>query len=511
VISYSPPWTWRDHFAITPESCIKIKSMRYFNVKAPNAIAGREPMAIQIHEVVQQIRSAALSQDETALTDGQLLIRFLEERDQAAVATLVRRHGSMVWGVCRRILDRHHDAEDAFQATFLVLIRKASSVRKKEAVGNWLYGVAHQTALRARAMLAKRRVRERQETLMPEQPNSESHAGRELQAVLDQELSRLPEKYRTAIVLCDLEGRTRMEAARQLRCPEGTVAARLARARKMLAGRLTRRGVLVSSGVLAAALTHNAAHGLVPASVIANTIKALTTVLVGQAAATGAISVKVAALAEGVLKAMFLNKLLKITVVLLVGLGVAAFGGGLAMHHANAAQDKTANSKDSTSVPAQQDKAKQEPKESKPAAPTPAPADPTLQSGEPRDLKDLAALAEKQVAIKRAGVKVAEAQVKIAEAKLKGLKAKIVAAEATIGAAKKRLDRDKNAGPVVGAGVLEEDEAAYRIAVAALEDAQSGVQVGEGQVMLEAARRDVAIAELEEAELRLNQIRERLK
>jgi RNA polymerase sigma factor (sigma-70 family) len=468
-------------------------------------------MAIQIHEVVQQLRSVAQGRDEPALTDGQLLMRFIEQCDRAAVATLVRRHGSMVWGVCRRILESHQDAEDAFQATFLVLIRKATSIRKKEAVGNWLYGVAHQTALKARAMLAKRRTRERQEALMPERAVADKQTGRDLQALLDHELSRLPDKYRKVIVLCDLEGNTRTEASRQLGCPEGTVAARLARARKMLARRLTFRGVTVSGGVLAAALTQDAASGTVPASVVANTIKALSAVLLGQAAATGAISMKVAALAEGVLKAMFLNKLLKITAVLLLGVGLAAFSSGLAMHQANAAQNKTTEANGSPSVPARQDKSTRESRDSKPAALAPAPADPTLQSGEPRDLKDLAALAEKQVAIKRAGVKVAEAQMKIAEAKLKALKAKVVAAEATVAAAKKRLERYKNAGTGVGQSEIDDAETAYRTAVAALEEAQSGIQVGEGTVLLESAHRDVALAELDEAELRLSQIRDRLK
>src|SRR5262249_55047769 len=154
----------------------------------------------------------------------QLLERFLEHRDEAAVAALVRRHAPMVWGVCRRVVGNHHDAEDAFQATFLVLIRKASSVRARELVGNWLYGVAHQTALKTRALLAKRRAREKQMTDLPESTDAKQEAWRDLQAVLDQELSRLPDKYRVAIVLCDLEGKTRREVACQLNLPEGTLA-----------------------------------------------------------------------------------------------------------------------------------------------------------------------------------------------------------------------------------------------------------------------------------------------
>src|SRR5437867_8973662 len=147
----------------------------------------------------------------------------------------------MVWGVCCRVLGKHHDAEDAFQATFLVLVRKAASIVHRDKVANWLYGVAHQTALKARATAAKRGAREKQVTAMPEPAREEQGPWDDLQPLLDQELSRLPQKYRTVIVLCDLEGKTRKEAARHLKVAEGTVASRLATARAMLARRLTRR------------------------------------------------------------------------------------------------------------------------------------------------------------------------------------------------------------------------------------------------------------------------------
>jgi len=148
----------------------------------------------------------------------------------------------MIWGVCWRILRTHHDAEDAFQATFLVLVRKAGSARKREMVGNWLYGVAHQTALKARATAAKRFSRERQVVDMSEPAVKESDRSCDLQAFLDQELSRLPDKYRVGILLCDLEGKTRKEAARQLGLPEGTLAGRLTGRRAVLAKRLARYG-----------------------------------------------------------------------------------------------------------------------------------------------------------------------------------------------------------------------------------------------------------------------------
>ncbi len=144
-------------------------------------------------------------------------------------------------GVCRRLLRSHHDAEDAFQATFLVFVQKAATLPNRETVGNWLYGVAHQTAVRMRAMVAKRGVWERQVTVIPEPATAEQYVWNDLAPVVDEELSRLPDKYRVLIVLCDLEGVTRKEVARRLDIPEGTAASRLATARAMLAKRSRRR------------------------------------------------------------------------------------------------------------------------------------------------------------------------------------------------------------------------------------------------------------------------------
>src|SRR5947208_14454781 len=154
----------------------------------------------QMSKVLQHLRSAALLGEGAELTDGQLLECFVSRREPAALEALVRRHGPMVWGVCRRILRNHHDAEDAFQAAFLVLVRKAASVKPREMVGNWLYGVAHQTALKARATVAKLRTRERQVVDMPDPAVKEQDLAGDLQTLLDQELSRLPDKYRVAVV-----------------------------------------------------------------------------------------------------------------------------------------------------------------------------------------------------------------------------------------------------------------------------------------------------------------------
>jgi RNA polymerase sigma factor (sigma-70 family) len=281
----------------------------------------------QTGNLIDHFRRAVLAGGEADLTDGQLLECFVSGRNEKAVAALVRRHGPMVWGVCRRVLRNHHDAEDAFQATFLVLVRKAASIVPRELVGNWLYGVAHQTALKARATAAKRQAREKQVKELPE-PEAVTQPGLwdDLEPLLDQELSRLPDKYRVAIVLCDLKGKSRKEVARQLSIPEGTLSSRLTTARAMLAKRLARHGLAVSGGGLAAALSQKAASASVPTSVVSSTIKAASLLAAGGAAA-GVASVKVAALTEGVLKTMLLNKLKMAMVVVLV-LGMVATGVG---------------------------------------------------------------------------------------------------------------------------------------------------------------------------------------
>jgi RNA polymerase sigma factor (sigma-70 family) len=279
-------------------------------------------------KVIQHLRRAVLLKDGAGLTDAQLLQEYLHHREEAALAALVRRHGPMVWGVCRRVLHNYHDAEDAFQATFLVFVRKATSLASPELLANWLYGVAHQTALKARATVAKRHSRERQVKEMPEPAVSENNLWNDLQPLLDQELSRLPDKYRSAIVLCDLEGKTRKEAARQLGVPEGTVAARLARGRKMLAQRLAKHGLALSAGSLAAILAQQTASASVPSVVVGSTIKAAALIAAGQAAAAGAISVQAVALMEGVLKTMFLTKL-KIVTTIVLGMGLLGISWGL--------------------------------------------------------------------------------------------------------------------------------------------------------------------------------------
>jgi RNA polymerase sigma factor (sigma-70 family) len=298
------------------------------------------PLSVAVQHLLADLRPGG------GMTDGELLARFMASRDEDALAALVRRHASMVWGVCRRLLN-HHDAEDAFQATFLVLVRKAAGVPRR-AVANWLYGVARQTAVRLRATAAKRGRRETQVVNMPE-PTTPEVRDADLQRVVDEELSRLPDHYRGVVVLCDLEGMTRKEAARQLGLPEGSVASRLARARAMLAKRLAQRGVVFAGGSVAAVLSAGSASASAPPALVASTIKAAGLLAAGQVA--GVVSAKVAALTEGVVKAMFVSKTKGVlAVVLVVGLALGGTGAGIGLstHSAAVAQQTGSNPGDGT-------------------------------------------------------------------------------------------------------------------------------------------------------------------
>jgi len=267
----------------------------------------------QLNKVIHNLRHILDQRDWSAPPDCDLLRRYVQLRDEAAFETLVRRHGPMVLGVCRRILRNLHDAEDAFQAYFLVLVRKAPGLRAPGTIGNWLYGVAYRTALHARGLALKRRTKEASvavRTEVPEDPWSE------LRDILDRELERLPEKYRTVVVLCDLQGKTRKEAARHLGWAEGTVASRLARSRCLLAKRLSQSGLAVTAAAVAMQFGQNAAPACVPQALLGSTIKAASLFGAGQAAEAGSVSAHVAVLAQGVLKTMLLTKLKSMAVVL---------------------------------------------------------------------------------------------------------------------------------------------------------------------------------------------------
>jgi RNA polymerase sigma factor (sigma-70 family) len=258
--------------------------------------------------IVQQLCRAASA----GLPDRELLDALVGRRDEAAFEALLRRHGPMVLAVCRRTLGNAHDAEDAFQATFLVLLRKAASLRKRDALASWLYGVAFHTARRARAMNARRHAREARAVARDRTQQTDADAG------LDEALNALPEKYRLPVVLCELQGRPRKEVAGQLNIPEGTLSSRLATARKMLAKRLRQHGETFA-GVAPLAV-------VLPAERVAATVRAAGLALAGQEIA-GVVSTKVLTLTEGMVRAMFVNKLRALAVAL-VALGALGVGTG---------------------------------------------------------------------------------------------------------------------------------------------------------------------------------------
>jgi RNA polymerase sigma factor (sigma-70 family) len=270
-----------------------------------------------------------ISLDLRVLTDAFLLERFTSQRDEDAFAALVERYGPLVFRVCRRLL-RHEEAKDAFQATFLVLARKAGSIRQHESVGSWLYGVAYRVALKEKASTARRREQQMvTDDLLAAGPAPEA-AWRGFQPALEEEVSQLPPRYRAPVVLCYLEGKSTQEAAQTLGCPRGTVLSRLSRARERLRSRLLRRGLALSVGTIALGLSQGIGPALaLPPSLASSTVQAATLFAAGKAAATGADSAQFVALTKGVLQAMFVTKLKKaalmLLVVLLAGAGALLF------------------------------------------------------------------------------------------------------------------------------------------------------------------------------------------
>jgi RNA polymerase sigma factor (sigma-70 family) len=282
----------------------------------------------QLGPVVRHIRKLVAAQHTDEPTDLQLLRAFAADNDDLAFAVLVRRHGPLVMRVCRHVLRQAQDAEDAFQATFLVLARKATSIHKGEALVSWLHGVAYRMAMNAKRNAARRRQHENQATAAtPANPSWEA-AWREVQLLLDEEIQRLPQKYRAPFLLCFLENRSRADVAHQLGIKEGTVWSRLAQARKLLQRRLTRRGVTLSAVLGAAALSRSAGAASVSNLLAETTVRAAALSVAGQATACGLISEEVANLVKGVAQTMLVTKLRIATMLLLAGTFVAA-GAGL--------------------------------------------------------------------------------------------------------------------------------------------------------------------------------------
>jgi RNA polymerase sigma factor (sigma-70 family) len=290
----------------------------------------------QLHAVMHHLRRLIDPAAADGVPDAELLERFVRKRDAAAFELLVRRHERMVHGVCRRVLGDADDADDAFQATFLVFVRKAGSISKRASVAGWLYRVAYRVALRARAGTARRAMQ-----ALPFEPAAtadgpdEQAAWRELRPLLDAEVNRLPEKYRVPIVLCYLESRTYEEAARQLGCSRGTLSTRLTRARELLRRRLTRRGLVLTGGLLAALLAEQTAPAAVPAALVNASVEAAMAFAAGNTAA-GLVSAKVLTLTQGALNAMLLTKL-KVVAALLAAVAVLGLGTGALTYRAVAA------------------------------------------------------------------------------------------------------------------------------------------------------------------------------
>jgi RNA polymerase sigma factor (sigma-70 family) len=277
----------------------------------------------QLHTLMRHIKGLAAGRQRT---DRQLLDDFAARRDEGAFAALLSRHGAMVLRVCRRVLRHEQDAEDAFQATFLVLARHTASIRQRDTLAGWLYGVAYRTAMEAKRKAGRRRKHEAK--LRDWTPSAApSPVWDDVQAVLDEEVQRLPEAFRSAFVLCVLEGKTVPAAAAELRVNGGTLSWRLARARQQLRRRLAARGIQLSAVLAALAVASGAGEAAVPVALASSTVRFGLSVAAGGPAA--AIPSHVAALAAGVTGAMFVNKAkLATAVVFAVGLIVAtgAFG-----------------------------------------------------------------------------------------------------------------------------------------------------------------------------------------
>lgn len=283
------------------------------------------------HWLRQLARPAA---DEPA--DGSLLARFAADRSETAFRTLMGRHGPLVLGVCRRVLGDAHEAEDVFQATFLVLARKAGKLQRQRSLASWLYTVAHNLAVDARLAASRRRQRERDAAMMHTEQAGAAADHTELRTALDAELSVLPDKYRAPLVLCYLQGKTNEEAAQELGWPTGSMARRLDRARTLLRDRLSRRGLALGTG-LALSTAATDALATVPPPLADLTARSALDFAAGATITGGAAH----ALAQGALHAMRMHRI-KLTAVLFPAIMCAVVGAGFVWHRLRAAPPDTA-------------------------------------------------------------------------------------------------------------------------------------------------------------------------
>jgi RNA polymerase sigma factor (sigma-70 family) len=282
----------------------------------------------RLKNVLGQVRTLLDGPSAEGPTDRQLLDRFLARRDEAAFAEIVRRHGGLVLGLCRRMLPQKHDAEDAFQAAFLVLAEKAASIRKRDSLRCWLYGVAYRIARKLRADLARRAAVELRPEDVPQPDTTAEAAWRELRPVLDEELNRLPQRYRLPLLLCYLEGRTRDEAAEQLGWGLGVLRGRLERGRLLLRARLARRGLTLASALPAALLATEGTSAAVSEGLLRAAVQGALS-RGAETGAAGVIPAAVASLAAGTLRSMAMSKWLNLVgwalALGLLGAGVVGF------------------------------------------------------------------------------------------------------------------------------------------------------------------------------------------
>jgi RNA polymerase sigma factor (sigma-70 family) len=275
----------------------------------------------QVSPILRYLRQLAAMHGHGRFSDAELLQRVVAEHDEGAFEAILSRHGPMVLGVCRRVLHHCEDAEDCFQATFLVLARQSALISKRQSLGCWLHGVAQRLALKAKADARRRRVSEaRRAVLTPEIPQSKM-MWHEIAPILDEELRRMAETFRAPLVLCYLEGKTRDEAAQQLGWSLRTLMRRLERGRRQLRQRLIRRGVTISAALLTTGLGNSASAG-VPATLADATVRAVMLITAGRAA-TSVVSANIAALTEGLVKALFLAKV-KAATMFIVATGLLA-------------------------------------------------------------------------------------------------------------------------------------------------------------------------------------------
>ena len=291
----------------------------------------------QLSKVIHHLRRALGAPEDADLSDGQLLQRFVAEQDETAFALLLDRYGPMVLGVCRRAVGNSHDAEDAFQATFLVLVRKAVRSRKRTGSATGCTGLPAELPVRCEMQAARRGP---QAPEVPDMATTEPEPDdwHQVRPLLDQEIQRLPRKYRVPLVLCYLEGKTNEAAARQLRWPAGTVKTRLAKGRDLLRDRLARRGLSLSATAIVAALAPEAVSAAVPPLLASATLKTASVYVAGPTA--GAVSASVLGLAEGTVRELFRSKLQAVAVVFLACVSLAT-GAGWAAYHALAREQPT--------------------------------------------------------------------------------------------------------------------------------------------------------------------------